>query len=89
MISAPSAAPHATPSLHSGFVAWFDDDKGFGFLTDEHGPKPSDPAYFVSSVALQGVDDLHVGDHVAYELVPGSKGPQAAAVRLLHCVIGA
>ncbi|WP_442893233.1 cold-shock protein [Aquipuribacter sp. SD81] len=63
-----------------GTVSWFDDEKGFGFLTPDAGGED----VFVHVRALApGLDGLAEGDRVAYEVVQGDRGPQARDVRVV------
>jgi len=59
-------------------VKWFNDSKGFGFITPEDGSKDC----FVHNSAIQGngFKSLAEGDRVEYDIVSGQKGPAAANV---------
>jgi len=61
-----------------GTVKWFNDAKGFGFITPEDGSKDC----FVHYTAIQanGFKSLAEGDKVEFEVTPGQKGPAAANV---------
>jgi cold shock protein len=63
---------------NTGKVKWFNDSKGFGFITPEDGQKDC----FVHHSAIQGngFKSLAEGDRVEYEVVQGKKGPAAANV---------
>ncbi|GGK61120.1 cold-shock protein [Ornithinimicrobium pekingense] len=62
-----------------GTVSWYDEDKGFGFITPESGG----PDVFVHVRALaDGLPELEEGDRVTYDVVESEKGPQARDVRL-------
>ena len=61
----------------SGTVKWFNDAKGFGFITREGGP---DVFVHYSAVNSSGFKSLAEGDKVEFEIVDGQKGPQAANV---------
>jgi CspA family cold shock protein len=64
-----------------GTVAWYDEDKGFGFITPDAGAGD----VFVHARALaEGLTWLAEGDRVAYEVVSGDKGPQARDVHLVR-----
>jgi CspA family cold shock protein len=64
-----------------GTVAWYDEDKGFGFITPDAGGED----VFVHVRALaEGLTWLTEGDRVAYEVVSGDKGPQARDVHLVR-----
>jgi CspA family cold shock protein len=62
----------------TGTVKWFNDDKGFGFITPEDGQKD----LFVHHSAIQGsgYKSLAEGDRVEFDAVQGQKGPAAENV---------
>lgn len=60
-----------------GTVKFFNESKGFGFITPESGGKD----VFVHSSAIQGGAFLKEGDKVEYDQQQGQKGPQAGNVR--------
>jgi len=63
---------------NTGRVKWFNDAKGFGFITPEDGQKDC----FVHHSAIQGsgFKSLAEGDRVEYDIVEGNKGPAASNV---------
>jgi cold shock protein len=61
-----------------GTVKWFNDQKGFGFITQEDGP---DVFVHYSAIEGSGFRSLSEGDAVEFQVVQGSKGPQAQAVK--------
>jgi cold shock protein len=61
----------------NGTVKWFNDAKGFGFISREGGP---DVFVHYSAVTSEGFKSLAEGDKVEFEIVQGEKGPQAANV---------
>jgi len=64
----------------TGKVKWFDNEKGFGFLSRDDGGSD----VFVHSSALpEGVPSLKPGSRVEYGVVQGRRGEQALSVRLL------
>jgi CspA family cold shock protein len=63
--------------MAKGTVKFFNDGKGFGFITPENGGKD----VFVHSSAIQSVAFLKEGDKVEFEMGQGQKGPQANNVR--------
>jgi CspA family cold shock protein len=62
----------------SGVVKWFNDEKGFGFITPEGGAKDC----FVHHSAIQGsgFKSLTEGEQVEFDVVQGQKGPAAENV---------
>jgi CspA family cold shock protein len=62
-----------------GTVKWFNDQKGFGFISLEDGSKD----VFVHHTAIQGsgFKSLTEGQAVEFDIVDGQKGPAAANVR--------
>jgi CspA family cold shock protein len=61
----------------TGTVKWFNDSKGFGFITRENGPD-----VFVHHSAIQGEGFRSLAEEqtVEFEVVDGPKGPQAQNV---------
>ncbi len=64
----------------TGTVKWFNDQKGFGFITREDGEKDCFVHY--SAVQVEGFRSLAEGQRVEFEVVDGDKGPAAANVTL-------
>jgi CspA family cold shock protein len=60
-----------------GTVKWFNDAKGYGFISREGGP---DVFVHFSSIQGTGFKSLAEGDRVEFEIVQGQKGPQASEV---------
>jgi CspA family cold shock protein len=62
----------------TGTVKWFNDAKGFGFITPEDGQKDCFVHY--SAFSGNGFKSLAEGDQVEFDLVQGEKGPAAENV---------
>ena len=62
----------------NGTVKWFNEEKGFGFITPEAGGK--DVLVHFRSIASDGFKTLKEGQEVSFEVEQGQKGPQAANV---------
>ncbi|HZO98527.1 MAG TPA: cold-shock protein [Gaiellaceae bacterium] len=65
--------------MATGTVKWFNDAKGFGFITPSDGSK--DVFVHFSAVSGDGFKTLAEGAEVEFEIVDGAKGPQAQDVR--------
>jgi len=64
--------------MAQGLVKWFNDAKGYGFLTQEDG---QDVFVHYSAVQGSGFRSLAEGDRVEFEVTRGPKGLQAANVK--------
>jgi CspA family cold shock protein len=64
----------------TGKVRFYDDDKGFGFLSSDEGQD----VYVPRSALPQGVDTLKKGARVEFDIAAGRRGDQALHVRLLE-----
>jgi CspA family cold shock protein len=62
---------------YTGTVKWFNNAKGYGFLGREGG---ADVFVHYSSIQIDGYKSLKEGDEVEFDIVEGSKGPQADQV---------
>jgi CspA family cold shock protein len=62
----------------TGVVKWFNNAKGFGFITPDNGEKDCFVHY--SAISGKGFKSLEDADRVEFEIVKGEKGPQAANV---------
>jgi cold shock protein len=62
----------------TGTVKWFNDTKGFGFITPENGSKDCFVHY--SAISGNGFKSLAEGDRVEFDLIEEAKGPKAANV---------
>ena len=65
--------------MATGTVKWFNDAKGYGFLTQDGGGE--DVFCHFSAIQGDGFKSLAEGQKVEYEVTEGPKGPQAANVR--------
>jgi CspA family cold shock protein len=64
--------------MANGTVKWFNDDKGFGFISPEDGSK--DLFVHHSDISGQGFKSLTEGAKVAFDAEQGDKGPKATNV---------
>ena len=64
--------------MAQGTVKWFNDAKGYGFISQEDG---EDVFVHFSAIQAQGFKSLAEGDKVEFEVTRGPKGLQAANVR--------
>ena len=64
----------------TGTVKWFNEAKGFGFITPESGP---DVFVHHTAISSTGFRTLAEGEQVQFEVVKGPKGLQAANVQKL------
>ncbi|HSN33579.1 MAG TPA: cold-shock protein [Ideonella sp.] len=68
-------------STQTGTVKWFDEGKGYGFITPDAGGK--DLFAHFSEIQSKGFKTLTENQKVEFEIKQGQKGPQAAAIRVL------
>jgi CspA family cold shock protein len=67
--------------MAKGQVKWFDQKKGYGFITREDG---DDLFVHYSAIESQGFKTLNEGDEVEFEITEGKKGLQATNVKVLR-----
>ena len=63
-----------------GTVKWFNDQKGYGFISDEKG---NDVFVHYTGLNMEGFKTLEEGAQVEYDIVEGAKGPQATNVTVI------
>ena len=63
--------------MKTGVVKWFNNEKGFGFISVEGG---GDVFVHFSAIQGEGYKSLEEGQNVEFDVVEGAKGPQAANV---------
>ena len=63
--------------MAQGTVKWFNESKGYGFITADEG---KDVFVHYSAIMGDGFKTLAEGQKVSFEIVNGEKGPQAAGV---------
>lgn len=66
--------------MSKGTVKWFNDAKGFGYITPEDGGK--DVFVHFSAIQAGGFKTLKENDKVVFETVESPKGPRAANLKL-------
>ncbi|GAL03688.1 cold-shock protein [Photobacterium aphoticum] len=65
-------------SKATGIVKWFNDEKGFGFITQDNGG--ADVFVHFRAILGEGFKSLAEGQKVSFDIEQGQKGPQAANV---------
>ena len=66
--------------MNKGTVKWFNNQKGYGFISDESG---KDVFVHYSGLNMDGYKTLEEGAAVCFDIVDGEKGPQAVNVTKL------
>lgn len=64
----------------NGFVKWFNNQKGFGFIEYK---KDEDIFVHYSAIAMEGYKTLNEGDYVSFRLIETGKGLQAVDVKVI------
>ena len=64
----------------NGTVKWFNNQKGYGFISDENG---KDIFVHYSGLNMPGFKTLNEGEAVEFDVIEGTKGPQAVNVTKL------
>ena len=65
--------------MANGTVKWFNEQKGYGFITQEDGP---DVFVHYSGINSSGFKTLKEGDKVTFDVEQGKKGPAAVNVKV-------
>jgi len=63
--------------MPKGTVKWFNESKGFGFITQEDGP---DVFAHYSEIQGNGFKTIAEGESVSFEVINGDKGPKATNI---------
>ena len=66
--------------MNKGTVKWFNNQKGYGFISDEQG---NDIFVHFSGIKSDGFKSLEEGQAVEFDVIDGVKGPQATNVTKL------
>ena len=67
--------------MANGTVKWFNDAKGFGFITPDEG---ADLFVHHTAIVADGFRTLNEGDRVTFDAGNGPRGPQASNVRVVR-----
>ncbi len=65
-------------TMSKGTVKWFNNQKGYGFISDESG---KDIFVHYSGLDMEGFKTVEEGQAVEFDVVDGAKGPQAVNVK--------
>ncbi len=78
--SSPAQSPYqeGRTEMPTGTVKWFNDAKGYGFISREDG---KDVFVHFSAINMDGYKSLSEGQRVEFDIISGPKGEQAANVR--------
>ena len=65
--------------MATGIVKWFNDAKGFGFITPDEGGEDLFAQF--SAINMEGLKTLKEGQRVSFDVTTGPKGKQAANIQ--------
>jgi CspA family cold shock protein len=68
--------------MATGTVKWFNDEKGFGFITPDEGG--DDLFAHFSAINVNGFKSLKEGQKISFEVAMGPKGKQASNIQIVH-----
>lgn len=63
--------------MNNGTVKWFNDEKGFGFISTSEG---TDVFAHFSAIQSEGFKSLKEGESVTFDIEEGNRGPQAVNI---------
>ncbi|HLG28264.1 cold-shock protein [Paenisporosarcina macmurdoensis] len=66
--------------MHHGKVKWFNTEKGYGFIDYNDG---DDVFVHFTGIQAEGFRTLEEGQEVSFEIIEGTRGPQAANVLII------
>ena len=66
--------------MSTGTVKWFNNQKGYGFISDSEG---NDVFVHFSGLSMDGFKTLEEGATVEFDVTDGAKGPQATTVTVV------
>jgi CspA family cold shock protein len=67
--------------MHHGKVKWFNTEKGYGFIDYNDG---DDVFVHFTGIQAEGFRTLEEGQNVSFEIIEGTRGPQAANVLIIE-----
>ena len=67
--------------MNKGKVKWFNNQKGYGFICDEEG---KDIFVHFTGLNMEGFKTLEDGQDVEFDIIEGTKGPQAVNVTVIQ-----
>lgn len=77
----PERSTYREDNIATGTVKWFNDAKGFGFITPDD--KSEDVFAHFSAIKMNGFKSLKEGQRVSFEVTTGPKGKQASNIQAI------